>query len=194
MFQTKTKTYFYTASLRELNNAVKNRGYIRKDIIGLVAVSSTDCKMGKSLVPVSRSFNSDDSDYLYQFKPDDVHGGKNTKYTPEGIVFYGAANEEPCDATLPLYRFWTGKHHIYATNLEEAIKRAGSSCRNEGVISYIWPAPNTTPTTTPTTTTTTTTTTTRDPLENPGNCSMRLSNLNLFFRLFLVLLTKVFLL
>lgn len=164
LFQVKTETYFYTVSLSEINDAVKNRGFIRNNITALVATSRTDCKKGNSLVPVQRYFNSECSDYLYQLQTDEVHGGNKEEYSSEGIVFYGAATQKQCDATLPLYRFWNGKHHIYTTDLVDGKTRAGPNGINEGIICYIWPAPNTsappTPTTTTTTSTTTTTTTT----------------------------------
>lgn len=190
MFQPKTQTFFYTVSLSELNDAVKNRGYIRNAITGRVAISSTDCNKGKTLVPVNRLFDKVNSDYLYQANEEQCVN--KTDYTPQGIAFYGAAKEKQCGATIPFYRFWNGKNHIYATDLKEGQIIAGPNGTNEGIISYIWPNPNpstlttttttttttsttTTTTTTTSTTTTTTTTTTRDPLDNPGNCSLNLS-------------------
>lgn len=175
LYQSKTNQYFYTVSLREVNEAVKIRGYIRKGVIGLVAVSSTDCKKEKSLVAVRRHVDKESSDYLYQTEKDGDHDGKNSRYTLEGIAFYGADTEQHCGATIPLYRFWDGKNHIYTTDIADGKERAGKNGKNEGLICYIWPSPNTTTTTT-STTTTTTTTTTRDPLDNPGSCSMALSN------------------
>ncbi len=179
LFQPKTELFFYTVSLREMNDAIKNKGFTRKNVIGLTAVSSTDCSKGKSLIPISRYNDKDNSDYLFTSKIDEQH--KKSKFDLEGIAFYGAALAEHCGATIPLYRFTDGKRHIYTTDIDKGKERAGEKGINEGIVSYIWPAPNTVTTTTTTTTTsttttsTTTTTTTRNPLDNPGSCSMNLS-------------------
>lgn len=180
LYQAETKQYFYTVSLREMNIAEKERGFIRIRIFALVAVGEIDCQKGKTLIPVKRYINADSSDYLYQTEDDVVH--QRRKYSIEGVAFYGATKANQCAASVPLYRFWTGKIHIYSIDLQEGKQRAGKDAINEGIICYVWPVPTpasattTTTTTTTSTTTTTTTTTTRDPLDNPGSCSMSLSN------------------
>lgn len=168
--------------MKEVNNAVKNRGFVRTRVIGEVAVSSTDCDGGKGLIPIYRFYNSKTSDYLYKTIKDESHKCKLTDFESEGIKFYAAATATKCGPTVPLYRFWTGKIHVYDTDLEEGKLKCGPKCEPEGVICYIWPpkneppteAPTTTTTEVPTTTTTEipTTTTPRPNITPPSECTM----------------------
>lgn len=161
-------------SLTEVEDYVQNRGYTQTSVFGLVAATKTDCKKEKSLVAINRFVNDETKDCLLQTSTD--LDEKTKKYRDEGIAFYGSSIRGRCGASRPLYRFWTGKYHIYSTDEDEGRQKAGKNAVNEGIICYIWVSTNTKPTTTEPTTTTPPITTTRDPIDNPGFCSMNLSN------------------
>lgn len=142
-----------------------DRGFVRKRVLGLVAVGEVDCKKTKTLVPVKRSVNRAGTDYLYQ-TTDDPHPGQI--YNMEGVAFYGASTQNNCGAAVPVYRFWDGKTHTYYTDLADGKQKAGPNAINEGIVCYIWPVTEATPeppVIVP-----------RDPFDNPGSCSLALSN------------------
>lgn len=142
LYNSKRDTYFYTISLKEINDAINNRGYAKKGIIGLVALSQTDCKGGDSLTPIFRWYNAKTEDYLYAPVKDISHD--LTGYVPGGIVFYADSSSKSCGGTWKLYRFSTATHHhFYTTDLkkgnENIDKTKGS---NEGIVCHIWPYPD----------------------------------------------------
>lgn len=80
------------------------------------------------------------ADHLFTYSQSEVNLAVNTLgYRYEGIRFYCAKALNDFNATIPLYRFWTGKRHFYTTNVEEGKAVVAAGGKDEGILCYIWP-------------------------------------------------------
>ncbi|KGL63812.1 LodA/GoxA family CTQ-dependent oxidase [Polaribacter sp. Hel1_85] len=127
--------HFYTTSVSERDNAVKNLGYTFEEIACIVYVPQIDGAM-----PLYRLYNGQIHDHFYTTSVSERDNAiKKLGYTSEGIACYVYLSQ--IEGTIPLYRLYNGQihDHFYTTSVSErdnATKNLGYT--SEGIACYVF--------------------------------------------------------
>lgn len=121
--------------------AQSNYGFTLKGVIGSV-VPGTATSVGE-LKPIYRMYSDGTTatqDHLFTYSQSEVNLAVNTfAFRYEGVRFVCADTANDLNATVPLYRSWTGTRHYYTTNVEEISAIVASGGKDEGILCNIWP-------------------------------------------------------
>ncbi|KAJ6642312.1 hypothetical protein Bhyg_07259 [Pseudolycoriella hygida] len=134
--------YNFIATESDASYAVANNGFIRQNVIGSVVLNAGDSV--NELKSIYRSYlpgPTGKDDHLFTYSDSEVNLAVNTVgYRYEGVRFYCGLKANDFNATIPLYRFWTGVRHLYTTNYTEgnAILVTSGVGAYENVLCYIW--------------------------------------------------------
>jgi len=126
-----------------LGRRAGKHGYVYE---GIATYVFTDALQAKGLVPLYRWFNPFSGDHFYSTNLDSastqnpkspwttvVRGGRLTGpgWRWEGIQAFVFKKQVP--GTVPMYRLWNGRDHLYTTNYKESLKVVKFGYRSEGV-------------------------------------------------------------
>jgi len=140
-YNKKTGDHFYTTNWGEIGAG--KHGYVYE---GIATYVFTDALQAKGLVPLYRWFNPFSGDHFYSTNLDSastqnpkspwttvVRGGRLTGpgWRWEGIQAFVFKKQVP--GTVPMYRLWNGRDHLYTTNYKESLKVVKFGYRSEGV-------------------------------------------------------------
>ncbi|CAA7264982.1 unnamed protein product [Cyclocybe aegerita] len=131
------RDHFYTTSLDEMNNAVKNIGFTAEGTAAYVFPGTTG---SDGTIPFYRLFNGAHTDHFYTTTAGEVSSASRLGYDYEGIAGYIYQNAN-CGG-VPLYRLYSGSSvdHFYTTSASErdnAIRNLGYT--DEGISGYVLP-------------------------------------------------------
>ncbi|KAJ3505653.1 hypothetical protein NLJ89_g7307 [Agrocybe chaxingu] len=131
------RDHFYTTSLDEMNNAVKNIGFTAEGTAAYVFLGTTG---SDGTIPFYRLFNGPHTDHFYTTTAAEVSSASRLGYDYEGIAGYIYQNAN-CGG-VPLYRLSSGSSidHFYTTSASErdnAIRNLGYT--DEGISGYVLP-------------------------------------------------------
>lgn len=134
-------SYDLIACGSDVTLAQSNYGFTVKGVVGSV-VPGTESSAGE-LIPIYRMYSNGTTakeDHLFTNSLSEVNLAVNTfAFRYEGVRFICANAVNALNATVPLYRSWTGTRHFYTTNVEEVNSVVAAGGKNEGVLCYIWP-------------------------------------------------------
>lgn len=115
-------------------------GFVFESVVGSVVPGTATSVSGlKSIYRMYSDGTTAHQDHIFTYSESEVKLAVNTfSYRYEGIRFYGADAANNVNATIPLYRLWTGTRHYYTTDIQEGNVIVSAGGKNEGILCYIW--------------------------------------------------------